>query len=240
MSAFDRHRGFRLLCCAAALSLCAGQTEAADWTLKGGDPIPGELSSFDFGEKRAVFEKPDGGSHAVPSEELSADSRWRLLISPQFARSFPPDRWTSEQGRYIMTAIAVPVLCLLVSFYVCALIIFKSCNPFRALAGWFGSALLGGFLMGFYLVLSARSPASATGILLMGVVISAALLSVYVSIIYHTTAMDGLKVLILHVCGAFFFLMLTVLAARKATQTFDFESFIKTEIMIPVGLLPKE
>lgn len=226
--------------CALALILGIPSADAADWTLKGGEVIPGELSKFDFSEKRVIFEKPDGGSNAVPSEELSADSRWRLLISPQFARCFPADEWTSEQGRYILTLITAPVLCLLVSFYVCAMILFKTGNVFRAVAGWFGSALLGGFLMGFYLVLSTRSPASATGILLMGVLISAALLSVYVSIIYQSSALEGLKLLVLHVCCAFFFLMLTVMAARKVTQVFDFEPFIKNNIMIPVGLLPTE
>ncbi|MCB1079834.1 MAG: hypothetical protein KDM64_18595, partial [Verrucomicrobiae bacterium] len=61
----------------------------ADWTVKGGESIPGELKSFEFSEKRAVFETGAGETHTVPAEELSADSRWRLLVSPQFAQSFP-------------------------------------------------------------------------------------------------------------------------------------------------------
>ena len=212
----------------------------ADWTVKGGESIPGELKSFEFSEKRAVFETGAGETHTVPAEELSADSRWRLLVSPQFAQSFPADRWTSEQGRYILYAISAPVLCLLLSFYVCALILFKTGNPVKAIAGWFGSALLGGFLMAFYLYLSSRNSSSATGILLMGSVVCAVLLSVYVSIIYRSSTFEGFKLLILHVCGALFFLLLTVLAAKKTTQVFDFEPFIKEKIMIPVGLLPME
>jgi hypothetical protein len=218
----------------------APEIRAADWTLKGGEKIKGELSSFDFQEKRAIFRGSDGKDHPVPSEDLTADSRWRLLVSPQFARSYPADRWTSEQGRFLFLASIVPSMCLLVSFYACALLLLKSGSIGKALGGWLGSALLGVFLMSFYLFLSGRNPASAKGVLIGGSLISALVLSFFISIVYQTTTLNGLKMLLLHVFGAFLFLLLAVVGFRKATQVFDFESVIEEKIMIPVGLLPKE
>jgi hypothetical protein len=212
----------------------------AVWTLKGGQPAPGEAAEFDFSEKRVVFRDTKGREHPVPVEDLSADSRWRLLVSPAFARSFPEDRWTGEEIRYLMLAVSVPSACLLVSFYGCALLLLKNPSPFQALAGWFGSALIGGFLMGFYFFLSERTPGSATPILAVGFLISTAALSFYVSIVYRTTTFQALKLLVLHLFGAFLFLLFSVLALLKTTQVFDLEIFMKQSIMIPVGLLPKE
>lgn len=235
-------RCFPIVLALAILAACGAGAGAgaAEWTLKEGAAIPGELVEFDFGEKRAVFRDPGGQLHPVPAEELSPDSRWRLLASPAFARSFPSDRWTREQGTFLFFATIGPVGCLLVSFYLCALILFKDGSLLRALAGWVGSALLGGFLMGFYLYLSARSPASATGILLLGGVISTVFLSVYISAVYRSTMAAGLKILFLHLFGAFFFLLILALAGRKFVQVFDCEDFIKTQIMIPAGVLPNE
>lgn len=216
------------------------ETQAADWTLKGGEKIEGELSSFDFEEKRALFLGTDGREHPVPTEDLSADSRWRLLVAPAFARGFPSDRWTSEQGRFLFLASIVPSICLLVSFYLCALLLLKSGSVWKALGGWFGSALLGAFLMSFYLFLSGRDPGSAKGVLIGGALVSVFVLSFFISIVYQTTTVNGLKMLLLHVCAAFLFLLLAVAAIRKTTQVFDFESIIEDKIMIPVGLLPRK
>ncbi len=210
------------------------------WETGNGEAIPGELVRFEFEEKVAIFQDEEGRQESVASGELSADSRWRLLLSPVFARSFPTEEWAPEQTRYLVFAIGGPILFLLISFWICALILLKKANPLRALAGWFGSALLGGFLMGFYLVLSARSPGSATGILIGGSLICLVLLSLYVSAIYHTSTFEGFKLLVFHVFGAFFFLALTLIALRQLTQTFDLEPVIREKIMVPVGLLPEK
>ena len=228
------------LAAAATLLLLPPTLPAADWTLIDGTTVPGELQRFDFSEKRAIFEKPDGGSRAVPTEELSPASRWRLLLSPVYKRGFPEDDWTPQQGRYIAYLLAVPVACLLLSFYLCAIILFKQGNPLKALAGWFGSALLGGFLMSFYLYLSGRSSNSATAILVGGAVVCAVLLSVYISVIYRSTTFEGFKLLALHVFGALLLLFLVVLTGQRIMQSFDFEQVIQEKIMIPVGLLPAE
>lgn len=225
---------------AAAILLLPATLPAADWTLTDGTVVPGELQRFDFTEKRAIFEKPDGGSRAVPTEELSPASRWRLLLSPAYNRGFPEEQWTPEQGRYYACLLAVPIACLLLSFYICAIVLFKQGNPLKALAGWFGSALLGGFLMSFYLYLSHRNATSATAILVGGAVVCAVLLSVYISVVYHSTTFEGFKLLALHVFGALLLLFLVVLTGQRLMQAFDFEQVIKERIMIPVGLLPKE
>ncbi|MCB1065703.1 MAG: hypothetical protein KDN20_22640 [Verrucomicrobiae bacterium] len=223
------------------LTLFPVATQAdSGWTERNGQAVAGELHQFDFTEKVAVFQDEDGKLRSIPAEELSTDSRWRLLVSPIFSRSFPKDEWTPEQSRFLVVAVTGPVIFLLISFYLCALVLLKNGNPLLALAGWFGSALLGGFLMSFYLVLSSRSSGSAGGVLILGAIICAGLLSVYVSAIYKTTTWEGLKLLVVHVFGAFFFLALTIITIQRTSQSFDFESVINEKIMIPVGLLPKE
>lgn len=227
------------LICLLTLALI-GQTMAGNWTTRDGAEIAGDPTRFDFEEKSLVFADADGRQNAVAARELSNDSRWRLLLSPTFSRSFPEDRWSPEQIRYVQLAVAGPVLLLLVSFWICAIVLFKNANPLRAFAGWIGSALLGGFLMGFYLMLSGRSPGSTTGILLFGIVLSAGLLSVYVSAIYKTSTLEGLKLLVLHVFAAFFFLAIGLVTLRQVTEAFHLEKLVEEKILVPVGMLGEE
>ncbi|MCB1232692.1 MAG: hypothetical protein KDN19_20780 [Verrucomicrobiae bacterium] len=215
----------------------AARAAGSGWERADDTAIEGDLVRFDFEAKKAVFGDEEGRLEEIPTEELSADSRWRLLMSPVFARSFPSDRWTPEQTRYLTYAIAGPVIFLLISFWICAAILFKTANPIRAVAGWVGSALLGGFLMGFYLVLSGRSPGSATGILIGGSLVSLVLLSLYVSAIYQVTTVEGFKLLVFHLFGAFFFLALTLLTIRQLTHSFDLEPIVREHVMIPVGII---
>lgn len=232
------------LIAAVLLLLLAGPGSAfgadSGWTTQEGESIPGDLVRFDFESKEAIFQISEGASeNPVPTADLSPDSRWRLLMSPIFSRSFPTEEWAPEQTYYLTLAIGVPIFFLLLSFWICAAILLKKLNPLRALAGWFGSAVLGGFLIGFYLVLSARSPGSATGILIFGALLSLFLLSMYVSAIYHVSTMEGFKVLICHVFGAFFFLALTMLTVSQLTKSFDLEPVVQERIMIPVGIIPE-
>lgn len=213
---------------------------AGDWTTRDGSVIEGDPERFDFVEKHLIFGDADGRQQVVAAGELSNDSRWRLLLSPTFTRSFPDDRWSPEQMRYVQLAVAGPVLLLLLSFWICAIMLFKNANPLRAIAGWIGSGLLGGFLMFFYLMLSERSPNSATGILIFGLLLSTALLSVYVSAIYGTSTFQGLKLLVLHVFAAFFFLAIGLIAVRQVTEVFHLEDLVEKRILIPVGMLPGE
>lgn len=210
---------------------------AEGWTNHQDEPIAGELSAFDFQSKEAVFEDEDGRRTAVPTSELSEDSRWRLLISPIFARSFPGDRWTPQQKRYFFLAGLGPSLTLLISFYLCALILFKNGNPLRAIAGWCGSVLLGGFLFGFYVSLSNRNPTSAVGVLVFGALVCLAVLSLYVSVIYGNGFVDGLKLLLLHVFGGFFFFAIALFVIQRVSLSFDLNPIVEERIMVPVGLL---
>ena len=91
--------------------------------------------------------------------------------------------------------------------------------------------------MGFYLVLSGRSPGSATGILIGGSLVSLVLLSLYVSAIYQVTTVEGFKLLVFHLFGAFFFLALTLLTIRQLTHSFDLEPIVREHVMIPVGII---
>ena len=210
---------------------------AGGWSTAAEEAIEGELTAFDFESKTAVFEDADGRRTSVPSAELSAESRWRLLLSPTFARSFPEDSWTPQQRRYLFLAGLGPSLTLLVSFYLCALILFKNGNPLRAIAGWCGSVLLGGFLFGFYVSLSSRNPTSATGVLIFGALVCLAVLSLYVSVIYGNSFVDGLKLLLLHVFGGFFFFAIALFVLQRVSLSFDLEPVIEQRILIPVGLL---
>lgn len=226
-----------LVGCLTLSGLLSEGQAAGEWTSSEGEEFDGRLIGFDFESKRALFETAEGKRSEVSTRDLSQSSRWRLLLSPTFSRSFPEDDWTQEQRYYLLLATLGISLPLLASFYLCALILFKNGNPLRAISGWIGSVLLGGFFGTFYLILSAKNPSTATGVLVFGGSVSLGVLSLYVSVIYSTSFINGLKLLVLHLFGAFLILAVSLLVLQRVSLAFDLSPLIDARVMIPTGIL---
>ncbi|MCB1235148.1 MAG: hypothetical protein KDM91_08765 [Verrucomicrobiae bacterium] len=206
------------------------------WYLKPDRTIEARLVSFDFETKEAVCLDPEENEIRLPTAAMDLKSRMQLLLSPVFVRGYPGDRWTREQVFYVFLAVGSPALFMLVSFYLCAMLLMKSVNPFKTLIAWFGSLLLATFLMSFYVFMSAREPESATSILTFGSLVVTALLGLFVSIIYRTTMWRGLKLLLLHLFGAFFLILVTVLVAGNVGTTSEMDRWMEQRVFTPVGL----
>jgi hypothetical protein len=211
---------------------------AEHWKDNKGRVVPATLEKFDFEGKTLICTHEDGRELHIPSNSLSLVSKLQLFFSPKFFRSFPEDRWTAGQGLYFFILIGVPAYFMLISFYLCGCVICRKFNPAYAFGGWFGSVLLGGFLAGFYFIFSERNPGSAMVIFIIGSVVISVLLSVFISIVFKTTTMNGFLLLVTHFAGAFLLLFLTVLVIGNIFEPVEVESFLDRRIFTFTGLLP--
>lgn len=207
------------------------------WSNRDGtETILAELEQFDFETKEIVCRDTDGTEHRLATADLNTSSRLQILFSQKFVQSFPDESFTREQGRFILLAVGSPALFMLLSFFLCAGILLRSVNPIRAVIGWCGAVVLGSFLVSFYVFLSGRSPGAALGITLFGIVVVSWLLSLYVSIIYRTTVLKGLKVLVLHFFGALFLIFGAILVLQFGIAPETTDLFLEEKVFKPVGL----
>lgn len=232
-----RNFGAALVIAMSMLSVLNADASYQSWSNRDGTiSILAELEQFDFATKEIVCRDTDGTEHRFATADLNTSGRLQILFSQKFVQSFPDESFTSEQGRFILLAIGTPALFMLLSFFLCAGILLRSINPLKAVIGWCGAVALGGFLASFYVFLSARSPGAALGITLFGIIVVSWLLSLYVSIIYGTTVLKSVKVLLLHFFGALFLLFGTVLVMQFGIDPEKTDAFMEERVFKPVGL----
>ena len=215
------------------------QADYETWNVRGGTErrlIHAELEAFDFETKEAVIRDRDGEQHRYSTDTLDSEGRIRLLLSPVFVRSFP-DGMSKEKLWFVVFAVGVPSAFLLAGFFLSAVILMKSVNPVRAVVAWVGAVVLGAFLVSFYVFLSGRSPPEAVkGVIVVGMIAVAILLSLYVSIIYRTTLVKGFKMLLLHVAAALLLFAAAVVFFKVGLAEDQAERILDGSIFQRVGL----
>ncbi|MEM9283858.1 MAG: hypothetical protein AAGA96_18710 [Verrucomicrobiota bacterium] len=208
------------------------------WDFASGGAIGGTFVSFDFETKQLTFQDPiSASSQVIPSRQLSFRSKQKLVFSPVFHRSFPDSPfWSPERRKMLHILSLFTTLPLFLGFWISSRLIVSKSNPVLALAAFAGSWLVGAIFVFSYFLLHERFSGSPV-YLLMGFLVGATFLSIFISAIYGCSIFKGAALFVVHlfagfcVAGLLFFLSeVVILPTAKTTLWHD-------HIFVPVGIL---
>ncbi len=223
-----------------AVFLLLGEAAVA-WELESGQNFQGKAVHFDYEEKSLGIEDAVTGKvREIPVMDLSLESRQRLLIAQVFHESYPTETgWPEEKYYLLRLAIFSPMAALLLGFWIGGILITRKVNPVRALLGFFGSWMIGGIFVFFYLFFAGKFGGGTTTVL-VGVVMGAVFLSLFISAVYSCNFGKAFLIFLFQIFAAGF-LSVVGLALTKALVPLDRQESVWNEsVFVPTGLIPPQ
>lgn len=214
----------------------AGAAERT-WSDVEGTAWRAELISFDYDRKTVTLQNAEGRQQEFATERLALPSQFRILFSPVFLEAFPEDDWPAQRNRILITLTALTAAFFLVGFWIAAIVVKLSFNPFKAVLGWLGSLAVAAFFLFVYFAIARKIPEQASVIIIVGAVLASFFAGMFVSIIYKTKIFTGLVLFVLHFAlGVLLFMGVLHLLDRFALPD-SAQRVVAEKLFEPLGLL---